>query len=127
MNYESMSSISVVIVDDQAEMRALVRKLLSRAGGFQIVGEAVNGLDAIEVVGTMQPQAVVLDIAMPLMNGIEAIPRIIEQAPNSQIIVFSSMADDETIDHALKLGAKDYVGKNAPTDLSDRIRKMFAR
>src|SRR5688572_3020952 len=88
--------ITVLVVDDQPEVRALVRLVLKRAGGFDIIGEASTGAEAIKMVGTHVPDVVVLDISMPVLSGIDAIKPIRSSSPGTQVVMFSS-ADDPDI------------------------------
>ena len=98
----------VVVVDDQADMRMLLRIWLEGDPGFEVVGEAADGLAAVEVVRDTQPDAVVLDLEMPRQSGLETLPLLREVAPRATVVVFS--ADDE-VDAAMDAGAHAFVSK----------------
>jgi CheY-like chemotaxis protein len=98
----------VVVVDDQADMRMLLRIWLEGDPDFEVVGEAGDGFDAVEVVRATRPDAVVLDLAMPHRSGIETLPHLLAVAPGVTVVVFS--ADDEG-DAALAAGAAAFVSK----------------
>lgn len=82
--------VGVLVVDDGPDVRFLVRRLLDRARNFVVVGEAADGIEAIEAAEVLQPDVVLLDIAMPTMRGDDALPRIVAAAPHSMITVFSA-------------------------------------
>lgn len=105
--------LRTVLVDDVAEMRELVRALLRRDGRFSIVGEAANGLDALEVVADLRPDLVVLDIDMPVLDGLATVPRIRELSPETRIVMLSGYAVDEMEPPSLAAGAVGYVRKGA--------------
>lgn len=100
----------VLVVDDVVEVRLLLKMLLQLEPSCTVVAEAGNGQEAIDIAGVVKPDVVVLDLEMPLMNGIEALPQIIEQAPGVRIIAFSAAPDiDER--ELVRLGAFDFVAK----------------
>lgn len=100
--------IRVVIVDDHDEIRLLVRVWLEGDRAFEVVGEAADGRRAIDVVAATQPDAVVLDVEMPVLSGLDALPSLREAAPSCAVVVFS--ASDRERD-ALDAGATAYVSK----------------
>ena len=104
----SAPPMRVVVVDDQADMRMLLRIWLEGDPDFEVVGEAGDGVAAVEVVRATRPDAVVLDLEMPGQSGLEALPRLLESAPGVAVVVFS--ADDE-VDAALAAGAAAFVSK----------------
>jgi DNA-binding NarL/FixJ family response regulator len=106
--------ISVYLVDDLPELRELVRLGLEEDEGFEVVGEAADGRPAIEGIAETRPQAVLLDLSMPDMDGLEAIPRIREDNPDVAIIVLSGFSVDRMGGHALDRGADSYVEKGTP-------------
>ncbi|GAA5155446.1 hypothetical protein GCM10023340_40730 [Nocardioides marinquilinus] len=103
----------VVVVDDTADLRDLLRLALTR-GGFDVVGEAGDGREGIEVVARHQPDVVLLDLAMPVMDGIEALPRIRARCPGATIVVLSGFGAQQMSARALAAGADGYVQKGAP-------------
>ena len=115
----------VVVVDDQADMRMLLRIWLEGDPDFEVVGEAANGFDAVEVVRATQPDAVVLDLAMPGRSGLEALPAVLDAAPGVAVVVFS--ADDE-VDAALAAGAAAFVSKgHSISRVVDALRDSVPR
>jgi signal transduction histidine kinase len=105
--------IRVVLADDTEEVRYLVRILLERAGGFEVVGEASDGVEVVEVAARLQPDLVLLDLAMPAMDGLQALPRIREQAPDTKVVVLSGFQAEQISDEARRHGAHAYVEKGA--------------
>src|SRR4051812_6495397 len=96
-------------------MRDLLRMLLTRDGRFSIVGEAADGARAIEVVEREQPDLLVLDVKMPMVGGIEALPRLRDVSPKTRIVMLSVFAAEEMAHPARELGAVGYIEKRANT------------
>jgi DNA-binding NarL/FixJ family response regulator len=108
--------ISVFLVDDVAELRELIRYGMEEDPDFQVVGEAGDGRTAIEGIARTRPAAVLLDLSMPDMNGLEAIPKIRKEVPNVAIIVLSGFSADRLGASARDRGADGYVEKGTPID-----------
>jgi DNA-binding NarL/FixJ family response regulator len=108
-------NIRVVLADDVEDIRLLVRVSLERDGRFQVVGEASDGAEAIRLAQDQRPDALVLDLAMPVMDGLEAIPRVRNESPTTKIVVLSAF-EDSTPTTVLGLGAHAYVDKVANLD-----------
>lgn len=106
-----MTSLRVVLADDTTEYRLLLRLILEQDGRFEIVGEAANGVDAVRICRDETPDAIVLDLAMPVMDGLQAIPEIRAQAPGTAIVVLSGFARGRLDRQALASGARAYVEK----------------
>jgi DNA-binding NarL/FixJ family response regulator len=102
--------VRVVIVDDTHDLRELLRLALTR-GGMEVVGEAGDGLAGIETVRTQRPDVVLLDLSMPVMDGLEALPTIRRLLPGAKIIVLSGFAGTQMSDRALATGADGYLEK----------------
>ncbi|MEO9322646.1 hybrid sensor histidine kinase/response regulator [Nocardioides sp. C4-1] len=112
----------VVIIDDTADLRDLLRIALTR-GGFDVVGEAGDGSSGIEVVRHHRPDVVLLDLAMPVMDGIEALPSIRRLCPAAKIVVLSGFGAQQMSARAVAAGADGYVQKGAPlTTILDYVR-----
>ncbi len=109
---EQERPLKVALVDDSVPLRTALRDLLEDEG-FQIVGEAGNGADGMELVKTHSPDAVVLDLAMPGVDGLSAIPRIRQESPDVKIVVLSLAGRSMEAD-ALEAGAHGYFGKGEP-------------
>ena len=102
--------MKVLIVDDLSFMRSVIGEMLS-ASGFTICGEAVDGRDAVSKYRTLKPDIVILDITMPVMDGLEALEKIKKIDADSTIVMCSSMSDQDNIIRAIQLGASDFVVK----------------
>lgn len=103
----------IAIVDDADDLRALLRHLLTRDGRFQVVGEASDGATAIEVAVRARPHAMILDLAMPVMDGFQALPEILAASPDTRVLVLSGFDEDQVGAQALSLGAHAYLEKGA--------------
>jgi DNA-binding NarL/FixJ family response regulator len=115
------SALRIFLCDDVPELRALLRYGLEEDEDLRVVGEAGDALTGIEAVSDLQPDVVLLDLSMPGMDGLEAIPRLRAVAPDSSIVVFSGFAAERMRDSALELGAAGYLEKGEPLD---RIRAL---
>lgn len=102
---------SVVICDDNASIRRALHIVLSPQSGIEVVGEASNGIEAADAVRSARPDVLLLDVLMPLMDGIEAIPHILAASPSTKILMMSALLSPETKARALEAGATDYVEK----------------
>lgn len=103
--------LQVVLADDHPKVRSLLRKILEPRE-FRIVGEAANGEEAVDLCRTLQPDILVLDICMPVMDGIEAAKLISTSCPKTKIVVVTALAGRNLVDRALNAGAKAYVVKD---------------
>jgi two-component system, NarL family, response regulator NreC len=120
-----MSVIRIVLADDHTILRNGLRAVLERQPDFQVVGEASDGRQAMEVVGRERPDVVILDIAMPGLNGIEAARRISAENPKTAIMILSMHSDEAYILKALRVGARAYLLKDsAEADLIHAIRAI---
>jgi DNA-binding NarL/FixJ family response regulator len=121
-----MAKIRVLIADDHAIVRDGIKALLTLADDIEVVGEAGNGREAIERVEALEPDVVVMDIAMPGLGGLEATIEIKRTHPRTKILVLSQYEDREYIRRFLKIGVSGYVlKKSAGTDLTGAIRAIF--
>ncbi len=121
----SVAEIRILLADDHNVMRAGLKLLLERHSGFRVVGEASDGYEAVEAAIASKPDVVVLDIAMPRLNGIEAAKRIAAQLPQAGIIILSMHSDEGYVLRALKAGAKGYLLKDsAESDLIKAIEVL---
>jgi two-component system chemotaxis response regulator CheY len=108
---ESMSEVTFVIVDDAVFMRTIIRKMIEQVEDYKVLGEASNGRDAIEAAAKFQPDIMTLDITMPELDGIQAVPEILKISPKTRIIMVSAMGQQSMVIEAIKMGAKDFVIK----------------
>lgn len=106
--------ITLVIVDDNAGIRTLLRALARRDQRLSVVGEAEDGEQAVAVVQNEHPDVVILDVMMPVMDGIEAIPPILDASPDTKIIMYSAYA--ESREEAMERGAHGWCLKGEPWD-----------
>ena len=115
--------ITVLLVDDNGFIRKSLRSLLEKEDDIKLVATATNGIEAIEKASSYRPDVAVIDISMPLMDGIEATEHIRECCRLTRVIIFSAHDDPEYIQRALEVGAKGYVLKDAAgEDLLEAIR-----
>lgn len=105
--------IRVLIVDDHAILRDGIRSLLERQEDIRVVGEAANGREALALTGDLRPDVVLMDVAMPEMNGLEATRRIIDLYPETRVLILTQHDDREYIEPALQAGAAGYVLKRS--------------
>ena len=103
--------IRVMLVDDHAIVREGLKEILEGAGGFDVVGEAVDGLQAVEVARAVEPDIVVMDLIMPNKDGVEASRDILEAVPQTHILVLTASTADDAIISALAAGASGYLQK----------------
>ena len=117
--------IRVYITDDHQIVRRGIRQLLSTEAGIEVVGEASNGKEAIADVEKLKPDIVLMDLVMPVMDGIEAIRQIKAGHPSIQILVLTSFATDDKVFPAIKAGALGYLIKDtSPEELISAIRQV---
>ena len=105
--------IRVAVVDDQAIVRDGLVTVLGLLDGIEVVGEAEDGLAAIELVASAHPDVVLMDLRMPRLDGAAATRRIVEEHPDTAVLVLTTFADDESIAAALGAGARGYLTKDA--------------
>ena len=118
-------AIRVLIVDDHTIVRKGIRALLAEIEGIEVVGEADNGQEAIAQAETLHPDVILMDLAMPKMDGIEATRQIKASQPESRILVMTSFAADDKVFPAIKAGALGYLLKeSAPEDLVQAIHQI---
>jgi DNA-binding NarL/FixJ family response regulator len=119
----SSAPIRVLIADDHTIVRSGVRLLLNAEPDMRVVGEALNGREALELIESLRPDVVLMDIAMPVMDGLEATRLIKERFPQTQVIVLTMHRSDEYFFEMLKAGASGYILKAAqPGELVDAVR-----
>ena len=118
-----MKPIKVLIADDNAIVRDGIRQLLKKESDIDVIGEAIDGIQALEKIKDLNPDVVLLDIAMPNLNGLEVIDLLKESSPGSQVVILSMHANESYVHQVLKSGALGYVLKASPsTDIVDAIR-----
>jgi len=119
--------VRIVLADDHTIMRNGLRLLLERQPDLSVVGEANDGREALAVTRRLAPDVVIMDIAMPLLNGIEAAQRISAESPNAAVLILSMHADESYILRSLKAGARGYLLKDsAEADLIQAVRAIHS-
>jgi DNA-binding NarL/FixJ family response regulator len=119
--------ITVLLVDDHSLVRRGFRRMLEDESDMEVVGEAGSGEDSIKLAKELRPQVVVMDCALPGMNGLQATRQIIEDAPHTAVLMLSMHTEGTWVRQAIEAGAKGYVLKNAlDLELGAAIRKVAA-
>ena len=108
--------IRVLLVDDHVVVRKGLRALLEREPGIEVAGEAENGQQAVQLAERLRPDVILMDLEMPVLNGIEATRQISARDPEARIVVLTSHAAEEDVFPALKAGAQGYLLKHSPPD-----------
>src|SRR4030042_826592 len=120
-----MKRITVLIAEDHTIVREGLRALLEVEGDVEVVGEAQTGRQAVQLTRRLRPDVVVMDIAMPLLNGLEATRRILKAVPATRVLILSAHGDDEYVRQAVRLDAAGYLIKQTSADLLSRaIREV---
>ena len=120
-----MKKIRVLLVEDQAVVREGLAAILSYVSDIEVVGQAKDGIEAVEMLKETRPDVVLLDLVMPRQDGLTTIPLIKEKLPDAHILVLTSFADNERVYQAIKFGAQGYMLKDAThTQLIQGIRDV---
>ena len=121
-----MKKITVLIADDHTVVRQGIHSLLSCENDIEVVGEAENGRQAVELAKSLSPSVVVMDISMPMLNGIEAARQILQHAPSTKIIILSAHTSDDHIGQVIDAGASGYLMKmTTALNLAKGIREVM--
>jgi DNA-binding NarL/FixJ family response regulator len=122
-----LEKISVLLVDDHSLVRRGFRRMLEDEADITVVGEASDGKEAVELVRSLKPQVVVMDCALPEINGLEATRKILKFAPETLVLMLSMHTEDTWVRQAMEAGARGYVLKNAmDLELGGAIRRLVA-
>jgi DNA-binding NarL/FixJ family response regulator len=122
-----MSEISVLLVDDHSLVRKGFRRILEDDREIRVVGEAADGVEAVKVAQELKPQVIVMDMAMPGLNGMQACIEILKVLPNTAILMLSMYSEENYVRNALDAGAKGYILKDAmDIDLANAVKQVAA-
>jgi len=120
-----MKKIGVLLVDDHTVVRQGLRALLKAEEDLEVVGEAENGRQAVMLARKAPPDVVVMDVAMPMLNGLEATRQILKNTPSTKVLVLTSYSDDECVEQMMRAGATGFLMKQtAANDLLKAIREV---
>lgn len=120
-----MKPITVLLAEDHAIVREGLRALLQDEADIEVVGEAETGRQAVQLATELLPAVVVMDIAMPLLNGLEATRQLLKTVPGTKVVILSAHGDDEYVDQAIGIGAAGYLVKQTPfLALAKAIREI---
>ena len=120
-------AVKVLIVDDSRDLRDLLGIKVEMWGGYQVVGLAADGVDPVDLARSEQPDLVLLDLAMPKMDGLQALPLILDAVPGVRVVVLSGFDKGSMADRAIAAGAHCYVEKGLSTrELSSVVAEVLA-
>jgi two-component system response regulator NreC len=120
-----MKKLRILLADDHIVMRTGLRALLERQPNLEVVGESENGRETVGLAASLRPDVVVMDVGMPVLNGIEATQMIVTQCPTVAVVILSMHADESYVMRALKAGARGYLLKDsAAADLIGAIQAI---
>ena len=122
----AVDQITVLLAEDHAAYRKSLKLLVESDGDIDVVGEAKNGLEAVRLNKSLQPDVIVMDIAMPLLNGLQATRQILATSPATKVLILSSHSDPEYIEQSMAFGASGYLLKQSSADvLAQAIREVL--
>ncbi len=118
------NKITVLLADDHTVIREGLRMMVEAAGDIKVVGEAENGQQAVQMTKKLTPDVLILDLAMPLMNGIDVTKQVVREVPGTKVLVLSTYSDDDFVHEVIRAGAKGYLVKqSAGQDLLKAVRE----
>ena len=116
----------ILIVDDASFMRMMIKDILTK-NGFEVIGEAENGIKAVDKYKELGPELVIMDITMPEMDGIQAVKEIRNVNPDAKIVMCSAMGQQSMVIEAIQAGAKDFIVKPFQTDrVIEAVKKVLS-
>ncbi len=120
-----MKKISILLVDDHTIVRQGLKALLTQDAGIEVIGEAEDGRQAVEMAAKTRPDIVVMDVAMPFMNGLDATRQVLKSLPTTKVLVLSSYGEDDYVQQLIEAGAAGYLLKaTAASELQLAIREI---
>lgn len=115
----------VVIVDDVRGLRSLLRIILEGSGLYEVVGEGADGREGVALAHEHRPDIVLLDLSMPGMDGLEALPQILRVSPGTKVAILSGLREERLVRQALAAGAVDFILKGAsPSEIVERLQAI---
>ena len=127
MGNETIAAPTLLIVDDLAFMRTAIRDI-SASAGLRVVGEASDGREGVEKYFDLRPDVVLLDITMPVMDGLQALKQIRQRDPHASVVMCSALGQQEYLLKAIQLGARDFIVKPfRPERIVSAVRKAASR
>lgn len=118
--------IRVVLVDDHAVVRQGLRMFIEMQPDMEITAEGCNGLEAVELATRLKPDVILLDLIMPLMDGVEATHKIVQKMPEARVLILTSFGEDDKVFPAIRAGAQGYLLKDIqPRDLVQAVRETY--
>jgi len=121
-----VDQITVLLAEDHAAYRKSLKLLVESGGDIEVIGEAKNGCEAVRLNKSLHPEVIVMDIAMPLLNGLQATRQIMETSPATKVLILSSHSDPEYIEQAMVFGASGYLLKQSSAEvLAQAIREVL--
>jgi DNA-binding NarL/FixJ family response regulator len=121
-----MSTVRILIADDHEVVRCGVKALLGSRPGWEVVGEAANGREALEKAKELKPDVIILDITMPELNGVEATRKIVNAVPGTEVLILTMHESEKLIRRLLEAGARGYVSKSdIARSLVDAVEARF--
>ena len=122
----SLKQTTVLLAEDHASFRKSLKLLVEADGDLKVVGEAKNGLDAVRLTGSLHPEVIVMDIAMPVLNGLQATQQVMAAFPGTRVLILSAHPDPEYIKQAVICGASGYLIKQSSAHvLAHAIREVI--
>jgi DNA-binding NarL/FixJ family response regulator len=122
----AVKQITVLLAEDHASFRKSIKLLMESEGDIEVVGEVNNGRDAVRLAGTLHPEVVIMDITMPLLNGLQAARQIMTASPITRVLMLSAHPEPEYITEAVLSGASGYLIKQSSMDLlAAAVREVF--
>lgn len=120
-------TLRVVLADDEAMVRAGLRLLIDGEPDLEVVGEAVDGEDAVRVAADRRPDVVLMDVRMPRLNGLDAAREVLAQVPGTRVVILTTFDEDAVVDEALRRGVAGFLLKSSPPEeMLDAVRRASA-
>jgi len=118
--------IRVLLVDDHAVVRQGLRMFIEMQNDMEVIGEGINGIEAVELAAGLNPDVILLDLIMPGMDGVEATRKILSSTPQSRVLILTSFGEDDKVFPAIRAGAQGYLLKDIqPRDLVQAVRESY--